>query len=59
MKMIYQFLKKTTKTTTIASALLVGILLTGCASQSLEAPCPGYGAHCDKTPINSWDTSAI
>lgn len=35
------------------------LLLTGCASQSLKAPCPDYGQFCEKTPINSWDTSVV
>lgn len=28
-------------------------LLTSCATESLKAPCPDYGKHCDKTPVNS------
>ena len=47
------------KKISIVTALLVGCLLTGCASQSLKAPCPDYGKHCDKTPVNSWDTSTV
>ncbi len=43
----------------VVMALLVGCLLTGCASQSLKAPCPDYGKNCDKTPVNSWDTSTV
>ena len=35
------------------------LVLTGCASQSLEAPCPDFGKSCNKTPINSWDTSVV
>lgn len=35
------------------------LLLTGCASQSLKAPCPDYGKSCSKTPVNSWDTSVV
>ena len=34
-------------------------LLVGCASESLKAPCPDYGKHCDTTPVNSWDTSTV
>lgn len=51
--------QKIIKRSSIACVLLIGTLLTGCASQSLKAPCPDYGKHCDKTPINSWDTSAV
>jgi hypothetical protein len=51
--------QKIIKRSAIASALLIGALLTGCASQSLKAPCPNYGKQCNKTPINSWDTSAV
>ena len=29
--------------------------LSGCASDTLNAPCPGYGKWCAKTPINSWN----
>ncbi|MFZ2485656.1 MAG: hypothetical protein WAW84_03535 [Candidatus Rickettsiella isopodorum] len=29
--------------------------MTGCASDSLDAPCPHFGANCKKIPINSWD----
>lgn len=39
--------------------LFTSVLLVGCASQSLKAPCPDYGKYCDKTPINSWDTSSV
>ncbi len=51
--------KTKTKTMGIVMALFVGCLLTGCASQSLKAPCPDYGKYCDKTPVNSWDTSTV
>lgn len=41
----------------IASACFA-ILLSGCAeTTTLKAPCPDFGAHCDKTPINSWNTN--
>ena len=35
----------------ISSALL----LTACAKDTLKTPCPDFGAHCRKTPINVWD----
>lgn len=47
------------KSSLLASLLMTSVLLVGCASQSLKAPCPDYGRHCDKTPINSWDTSTV
>lgn len=34
-------------------------LFVSCASESLKAPCPDYGKHCDATPINSWDTTTV
>lgn len=34
-------------------------LLASCASESLKAPCPDYGKHCDQTPVNSWDTTTV
>lgn len=34
-------------------------LLVSCASESLKAPCPDYGKHCDTTPVNSWDTTTV
>ena len=30
-------------------------VLAGCASTNLTAPCPNFGKHCSKTPINSWN----
>ncbi len=43
----------------LATTLISSILLVGCASESLKAPCPDYGKYCDKTPVNSWDTSTV
>lgn len=43
----------------LVSLLMTSVLLVGCASQSLKAPCPDYGRYCDKTPVNSWDTSTV
>ena len=43
----------------LVTTLISSVLLVGCASESLKAPCPDYGKYCDKTPINSWDTSTI
>jgi hypothetical protein len=37
------------------ATLFFALLLSACAQQELKAPCPDYGAHCKKTPINSWD----
>lgn len=38
--------------------ILVASVLSGCASTAnLKAPCPDFGAHCDKAPINSWNSS--
>lgn len=48
-------IKKLSLTTFIISS----VLLVGCASQSLKAPCPDYGRYCEKTPVNSWDTSTV
>lgn len=47
------------KSINMSLVLLLSVLLLGCASDSLKAPCPDYGASCDKTPVNSWDTSEI
>jgi hypothetical protein len=47
------------KKLSLATLLIGSVLLVGCASQSLKAPCPDYGKYCDKTPINSWDTSTV
>jgi len=52
-------MKQNFKKGVLASILMTSVLLVGCASQSLKAPCPDYGRHCDKTPINSWDTSTV
>ena len=38
----------------LAMLIICVATITGCASRNLEAPCPNFGAHCDKTPINSW-----
>lgn len=35
-------------------SLLVIFLLSGCVNKSLKAPCPNFGSHCHKTPINAW-----
>lgn len=51
--------KKNFKKGVLASILMTSVLLVGCASQSLKAPCPDYGRYCDKTPVNSWDTSTV
>ncbi len=42
------------KTLWIALSML---MLTACANQAprLDAPCPDFGAHCHKTPINGWE----
>jgi len=47
------------KSTFILITLLLNIatLLSGCASNNLTAPCPSFGVHCDKTPINSWNAN--
>ena len=39
--------------------LCVSVLLVSCASENLKAPCPDYGKNCEKTPVNSWDTSKV
>ena len=32
--------------------------LSGCASTTqLHAPCADFGKHCDKAPINSWNSN--
>jgi hypothetical protein len=43
----------------LSFVMLVSVLLVACASDNLKAPCPDYGASCDKTPVNSWDTSEV
>lgn len=30
-------------------------LLAGCGPTSLTAPCPDFGARCDKIPVNTWN----
>ena len=52
-------MKKNFKKGVLVSLLLTSVLLVGCASQSLKAPCPDYGRYCEKTPVNSWDTSTV
>ncbi len=37
----------------------LSVFLISCASEVLKAPCPDYGKNCEKTPINSWDTSSV
>ena len=40
---------------TAVFAVLVGLLLSGCASTSeLRAPCPDFGKHCNERPVNGW-----
>lgn len=39
--------------------MCLSTLLVSCASESLKAPCPDYGKHCDQTPVNSWDTTTV
>jgi len=51
--------KKIIQKSVLVSLLMTSVLLVGCASQSLKAPCPDYGRYCDKTPVNSWDTSTV
>lgn len=43
----------------VSLTMLVGFLFVGCASDNLKAPCSDYGSSCDKTPVNSWDTSSV
>jgi multisubunit Na+/H+ antiporter MnhC subunit len=57
--MLFKNLKKMIQATVITSTAVSFLLLTGCASQSLKAPCPDYGKSCSKTPVNSWDTSVV
>lgn len=45
---------------TIVSFIALSILataLTGCATSHISAPCPDFGKHCSKIPVNSWDYS--
>lgn len=57
--MCIKHLKKMIQVSVASSIAVSFLLLTGCASQSLKAPCPDYGKSCSKTPINSWDTSVV
>ena len=54
-------MKKTNSLRNIAFLITMcfSTLLASCASESLKAPCPDYGKHCDTTPVNSWDTSTV
>jgi hypothetical protein len=36
-------------------ALVLIVSTAGCASNSLNAPCPDFGSSCKKIPVNSWD----
>jgi hypothetical protein len=39
----------------LVSSLLSCLLLAGCASTELAAPCHDFGAHCKTVPVNSWN----
>lgn len=43
------------KRTLFVSVMLALTLLSGCHRNELDTPCPDYGRHCAKYPINSWD----
>lgn len=30
-------------------------VMSGCAKDNLNAPCPNFGASCQKSPVNGWD----
>ena len=48
-------IKINTSKAVIPLAVLSGLLLTGCAHNRLNAPCPHFGAHCHQVPVNHWD----
>lgn len=37
-----------------SSLFLTGTLLVGCAKSELTSPCPDFGRHCVKQPVNGW-----
>jgi hypothetical protein len=39
----------------LVSVMLALGLISGCAQQNLNAPCPNFGMRCGQQPINSWD----
>jgi hypothetical protein len=41
--------------TKVLLLFLICPILASCAKQELGTPCPDYGKHCKKTPINSWN----
>ncbi len=46
---------KNIKKITLGGLLLSFLVLTGCATTQLDAPCDAYGHNCDpKVPINQW-----
>lgn len=47
------------KKTSYMIAIIINLLfLTGCAKNTLKTPCPNFGAHCRKVPINVWNYQA-
>ena len=51
---------KTTKMKTFFCFFLMVMLgagISGCATHSLNAPCPNFGSSCLKIPVNSWNDS--
>lgn len=47
------------KSITLFTLILSVGLLAGCATQKpLMSPCPDFGGHCLKLPVNSWQPSA-
>lgn len=48
-------IKKYTKYTILLSCIVSVVMLSGCATHQLKAPCPEYGKWCEKIPVNSWN----
>lgn len=33
----------------------LAMALSSCAQNEMSSPCPDFGRHCFKQPVNSWD----
>ena len=47
--------RRRSKLKSMIQVVLICLLLSSCADGTLKAPCPNFGMHCQKHPINSWD----
>jgi len=57
LKQISQLIKQCRHRCLLIVLLSATLSLAGCASSNLKAPCPDFGKHCQKVPVNHWNNT--